>query len=469
MHAVEPIYEQITNYDINQLFKIFAYKKDLVILSSARLMDDYGRYSFICFDAFASFATKGFKFYWNNQKIELSDPFAFINKKINKYKIKKIHELPPLQGGVVGYCGYEVSHYLETLPSVIDHIKLPDLYLRFYSNIIAIDQIAKKCWIIATGFPAQDYNARLKLAKISINKIKEEIHKNKPYKFTKNNKPKISNNITANFTKENYLQTVERAKEYILNGDVFEINVTQQFKAQLLPGFHPIDLYFYLDEFNPAPFSAFMKINRDGYIVSASPERFIKLTNKTVETSPIKGTITRDKCSIKDRQLAKELLASEKDRAENVMIVDLMRNDLSKVCQPHTVIVEELCGLKSFVTVHHLVSKITGYLQNNLNAIDLIKATFPPGSITGAPKIRSMEIISELEQQTRGPYCGFTGYISFTGDLDTSVVIRTYFINNQNIFFSAGGAIVLDSDPEAEYLESMTKAKPLFDILKGLK
>lgn len=471
MHSkpIEPIYEEIKNYNIKHLMKLFAFKKDLVILSSSRLMDDYGRYSFISFDAFASFYTKGVNCYWNNKKIEVSDPFAFINKEINKYKIQKVKELPPLQGGAIGYFGYEASHYLEKLPDVIDQIKLPDLYLRFFSNVIAIDHMLDRCWVIATGFPEQNYNKRLKLAKASLDKIKAEINQNNIYQFTKNKNTKIKNFITSNFTKENYIKAVNCAKEYILNGDIFEVNVTQQFKAKLLTDLPPIDLYFYLYELNPAPFSAFMKIYNYGYIVSASPERFVKLTKRQVETCPIKGTRPRSKNSREDRLLADELLASEKDHAENVMIVDLMRNDLSKVCQPHSINVEELCCLKSFATVHHLVSKITGHLQDELNAIDLIKATFPPGSITGAPKIRAMEIISELEKQTRGPYCGVIGYFSFTGDLDTSVIIRTYFINDQNIFFSTGGAIVLDSDPKEEYVESMIKAKPLTDVLNGIK
>lgn len=463
MITVEPLFEEIPPADINALINLFSDKKDLMVLNSSRHADDFGRYSFICFDTFASFSCKGNQYFWNNACVDIHEPFDFLNEKINAWKINKIEGLPPLQGGAVGYFGYEAGHYLEDLPKVTDSIELPDIYLNFYSTIISIDHASNQCWVIATGFPETDEFERINKAQRDISKIKSRRLDLGP------TSPPIANAVLgqgstySNFTQESYISAVKTTKDYILNGDIFQANISQQFNASIPEHSNPLNLYFNLMKINPAPFSAFIKIPEHGYIISASPERFIKLTGQHVETCPIKGTRKRAMDPAEDKCLANELLTSEKDRAENVMIVDLMRNDMSKVC--HSVCVEALCELKSFETVHHLVSKITATLKANLNSIDLIKATFPPGSVTGAPKIRAMEIISEIEQQTRGPYCGCLGYLSFTGDMDTSVIIRTYFMNKNKLFFSAGGAIVLDSDPAEEYQETLTKAQALMQAL----
>ncbi len=461
------LYEKIKIEKVEELIKIFSYKHDLMILNSALTMPGYGQYSYICFDAFSSFLAKNKTFIWNNQPIDIDDPFDFINTQIDHYKIQKNDLLPPFQGGAVGYFGYEASHYLEALPYVPDNIKLPDIYLCFYNQVIAIDHASQEAWIICHEFPEKNQEAELINAQAKIQKIKEMINQNINIKNTcLNNLAKnLINKPVSNFSQKSYEKAVSQTRDYILCGDIFEANISQQFKAKIHEKVDPLALYLQLIQLNPAPFSAFIKIPDDGYIISASPERFVRLIDQTVETSPIKGTIKRSKNLNEDAALAKKLEKSEKDWAENIMIVDLMRNDFSKICMPSSVVVEELCVLKSFATVHHLVSKITGKLKPGLNAIDVLKATFPAGSITGAPKIRAMEIISELEMQARGPYCGCIGYLSFTGDMDTSVIIRTYFIKHDQIYFSAGGAVVLDSIPEEEYVESLVKAQALMDVL----
>ncbi len=462
-----PVYEKITIRKIEYIIEIFSFKNDLMVLSSSRIMKDYGNYSFVCFDSFGSFLAKDKNYFWNNERIETNNPFDFINSKMDEYKIQKNVSLPPLQGGIVGYFGYEANHYLEDLPCVTDNIGLPDIYLCFYNNIIALDHSSGEGWIISTGFPAKDNDERVKNAKFNISEIKKYIDENINPMKTDYSSKEIAKPPNSNFTQVSYEKAVSDTREYILSGDIFEVNISQQFKSIVNENIDPLELYFKLAKCNPAPFSAFIKIPDNGYIISASPERFVKLTNHIVETCPIKGTVKRSKDRDKDIELANSLLLSEKDHAENVMIVDLMRNDLSKVCIPGSVIVEELCALKSFETVHHLVSKIKGELKEGMNSIDLLKATFPAGSITGAPKIRAMQIISELEMQARGPYCGCIGYLSFTGDMDTSVIIRAYFIRDNKIFFSAGGAIVLDSNPKEEYLESLIKAKALIEALSS--
>ena len=491
---IEPLYEELPLSNVDDLITLFSDKKDLMVLSSTMQMEGYGRYSFICFDSFWSFSCKdewvastdtseprllrsgahGTTPLINSRGSDTPDetmtetrecshdPFDVIHKKMNEYPIKKIDHLPPLQGGLVGYFGYEASHYLEKLPDIVDNINLPDIYLNAYSCVISIDHATNQCWVVATGFPEKSEPARVKKAQKDIRDIKCRLGLG-PTKASHNDRCSAKPQPTSNFTQDSYINAVNITKKYILNGDIFQANISQQFNAKLPPNYNPLDLYFNLMSINPAPFSAFITLPGQGYILSASPERFVKLTDQLVETCPIKGTRKRSSDPVTDQRLAAELSACEKDHAENVMIVDLMRNDISKVCQH--VNVEELCALKSFETVHHLVSKVTGVLKNNQTAIDLMKATFPPGSVTGAPKIRAMEIISELEKLARGPYCGCLGYLSFTGDMDMSVIIRTYFIHQNNLFFSAGGAIVLDSDPAGEYQESLIKA---FALIKAL-
>ena len=258
---------------------------------------------------------------------------------------------------------------------------------------------------------------------------------------------------------------MEKVKEYIYAGDVFEVNLAQRFKC-IFSNKNSTDLYLKLRDSNPAPFSAYVNIG-ETTILSSSPERFIKLENNKIEARPIKGTIKRSMLDFDDRKLAKTLQQSPKDRAENIMIVDLMRNDLSRVAIPSSVSVDILCGLETYTNVHHLVSVITAELKHNHDSISLLQTCFPGGSITGAPKIRVMEIIDELEPQRRGPYCGSLGYIGGNGNLDLSILIRSIVIKGDNLTFHSGGAITLDSDPEQEWNETLLKAESLKTILKA--
>jgi para-aminobenzoate synthetase component 1 len=329
----------------------------------------------------------------------------------------------------------------------------------FYDLVIAFDHAAHAAWIFSSGYPEHIESSRIKHATDRLNALVNKI-KVVPVLSEISTVRLNENGIDSNFTAESYEAGVNQVIDYILAGDIFEANLTQRFKTQLPDQLHPFDLYRRLRLLNPAPFAAYLQFD-DTLLLSASPERFLKLTELTVETRPIKGTRPRGKTAIDDIVLAQALVNSEKDHAENVMIVDLLRNDLSRVCKDHSVKVQQLCGLESYPAVHHLVSVITGELRHDANAIDLLRATFPGGSITGAPKIRAMEIIAELEPTRRGPYCGSIGYIGFNGDMDSSIVIRTYAIKNDYITFQAGGAVVADSDPRAEYDESLIKANAL--------
>ena len=264
--------------------------------------------------------------------------------------------------------------------------------------------------------------------------------------------------LTSNFSREAYLEMVRRGVEYIYAGDVFQVNLAQRL---LYPAREDaVSLYLRLRERNPAPFAAYFDLG-DFQIVSASPERFLKVENRRVETRPIKGTRPRTGQLQADQRVAEELTASEKDRAENVMIVDLLRNDLSRVCRPESVVVSELCRLERYAFVQHLVSVVEGELADEFGPLDVLRAAFPGGSVTGAPKVRAMEIIAELEPTARGAYCGALGYIGFDGAMDTSILIRTITAGRGWWQFPVGGGIVAQSDPQREYEESWHKAEGL--------
>ena len=268
--------------------------------------------------------------------------------------------------------------------------------------------------------------------------------------------------LRANFSHEQYLEAVEAGREYIAAGDTFQVNLSQRFEAELpIP---PYELYRHLRHINPAPFAAYLNFD-EVTILSASPERFLKVKGDLVETRPMKGTRPRGSSPAEDEALARELQNSLKDRAENVMIVDLERNDLGRVCRFGTVKVRELWTLEKYATVFQLTSTVEGKLRQDKGRIDLLKACFPGGSITGAPKVRAMEIIDELEPTRRSIYTGSIGYLSFGGEMDLSIVIRTILIKDGKAYFQVGGGIVYDSDPEAEYQETLDKAKALFQAL----
>jgi para-aminobenzoate synthetase component 1 len=270
--------------------------------------------------------------------------------------------------------------------------------------------------------------------------------------------------LRSTFTRRGYLDAVTRVREYIVAGDIFQANLSQRFETGLAEP--PFDLYRRLRQLNPAPFAAYLDCG-DLQILSASPERFLRVhgERRQVETRPIKGTRPRGLGPMHDAALGRALAESEKDRAENVMIVDLLRNDLSRVCRAGSVRVPELFALEHHPTVHHLVSTVIGELEPAADPVDLIRAAFPGGSITGAPKVRAMEIIAELEPTQRGVYCGSIGYLSVTGAMDTSIVIRTCLALRGQVYFQAGGGIVADSDPELEYRETLDKASGLIETL----
>jgi len=319
-----------------------------------------------------------------------------------------------------------------------------------YDWVIAWDHFEERAWIIAwtrerLAWVRARLEARVRTTSATLRRLPPSA-------------------ITSNFTRPEYEAAVARIRDYIAAGDVYQVNVAQRFRASF--GGAPLALYRRLRARSPAPFGTYLALG-DMTVASISPERFLRFdaATRAAEARPIKGTRPRGATPAEDAALAEALTASEKDRAENVMIVDLLRNDLGKVCRPGSVLVPELCALESHPTVHHLVSTVTGVLADGADAFDLLRVAFPGGSVTGAPKIRAMEIIAELERAPRGVYCGAIGYISATGAMDLNIPIRTVVLQNGVASFHAGAGIVWDSNPAAEYDETLTKARALIDAL----
>jgi para-aminobenzoate synthetase component 1 len=377
--------------------------------------------------------------------------------------------LPPFQCGAAGYIGYDYGRRLERLPSArYDDLGIPDVVLGLYDWVIAWDHLERRAWIMTIGGEARRDRVRAMLEGRGTPGARPTVDPwpRPPRAPSFPVPPDVAGSLDlrSSFTREAYLEAVERVREYIFAGDIFQANLSQRLEAPLNEP--PWELYKRLRAINPAPFAAYVETD-DATIMSASPERFLRVSaDRTVETRPIKGTSPRGIGPEHDAALGQALIESEKDRAENLMIVDLLRNDLSRVCAPGSVRVPELFLLENYPTVHHLVSTVVGALSPEADALDLVRASFPGGSITGAPKVRAMEIIAELEPSRRGVYCGSIGYLSVTGALDTSIVIRTYLALERRVYFSVGGGIVADSDPAAEYEETLTKAHALIAALR---
>jgi para-aminobenzoate synthetase component 1 len=435
-----------------------------VFLDSARADPRLGRYSYIGVDPFLTVSSR-------NGRIRVAgstftgNPFAAVQRLLRTLAIEPRPELPPFQGGLAGLFGYDLVQHLEQVPAAAsDDMEFPDLALGAFDCVVAFNLAERRAWIVSSGLPEIVPEARLVRRRARADALAERL--TAAGQLPELLDPGAPVPVVSGFTRPQYEAAVARIVELILDGDIFQANLSQRFSAYLPNGVDAFSLYRRLRAANPAPFSAFLDFG-DTVIASASPERFLRLDQGRVETRPIKGTRPRGATPTEDAALVEELRASAKDRAENVMIVDLLRNDLSRVCRDGTVETPEICAVESFATVHHLVSTVTGELREGCDAVDLLRATFPGGSITGAPKIRAMEIIAELEPTRRGPYCGAIGWLGFDGTMDTSITIRTFALKERTVTFQAGGGIVADSDPAAEYDETIDKARALFQALGG--
>ena len=425
-----------------------------------------GRFSFVGCQPFTVLRSRG-REVWvedasgNVEKVT-GDPLTVLGGLLARYRVGPGLWPKPFPGGAVGYLGYDLGRNLERLPSrAKDDLGLPEAYLGFYDTIAVFDHHTGRCHLVSTGYPELDPTPRRERARERLSSLRELLSTPPPPRYPGCG-PCTAGELSSNFTRQGYEQAVETAREYIAAGDIFQVNLSQRYEAPLrIP---PWELYLKLRELNPAPFAAYLNF-KDAIVASASPELFLKLRGDRVETRPMKGTRPRGATPEEDEAQAGELVSSVKDRAENVMIVDLERNDIGRVCRFGSVKVRELFTLEKYATVFQLTSTVEGRLREGLRAVDLLRAAFPGGSVTGAPKVRAMEIIDELEPTRRGPYTGAIGYIGFDGDMELNIAIRTFVIKDGRVYFQVGGAVVYDSSPRAEYQETLDKAKALMQAL----
>lgn len=468
MSPLKPLIQEINpDWHPDQLFARFVNDPHPFWLDSSLPGGKMGRWSFVGSNPFLTLKTYARRIIKTESGITTeytANPFDVLREQLNRYSLTREGLHIPFIGGAVGFFSYDLGRMVEHLPNqTINDLNPADIYLGFYNTILAIDHLENRAYIIASGLPFNGEEAAAKAAADLVN-LREKLAQPAPVLPD----PWQEVNLTAadirtHFTPQSYANAINTIKDYIIAGDIYQANMTQRFDALLM--MPPYQLYRRLRQANPAPFAAYLDCGDDFRVLSSSPERYLLLENNVVETRPVKGTRPRGKTPEEDKANSAELLNSEKDRAELVMIIDLERNDLGRVCTYGTVRVPELIVLEEYATVFHLVSTVRGELAPGKDMVDLLKASFPGGSITGTPKIRAMEIIEELEPVRRGVYTGSIGYIGFDGRADLNIAIRT-FINKDNfICFQAGGAIVADSDPVPEYEETLHKAKALLKSL----
>lgn len=475
-----PLLKHTLKYQLNtaQLFDRISHKPWAMLLDSGQPHSQYGRYDILVADPFVTIssdeasaeyaAESGSKIrteiVQNGQSIlSHEDPFSILNQLLAPYKIAP-NDLP-FSGGAVGYFSYDLARQLEYLENkALSNNAIPHMMVGIYDWAVVIDHREKTAHLVSNGFQQSTHDnwaalcalfdapAAMALAEFS-----------------------LSSPVTSNMTFEQYATAFNAVKNYITEGDCYQVNLAQRFSAKAQGC--AWTAYHKLREISPAPFMAYLNFG-DMQILSGSPERFLQVQDNHVETRPIKGTRPRSDDVKQDQKFAKELQESIKDRAENLMIVDLLRNDISKSCEIGSVKADQLFQLQSFANVHHLVSIVTGTLKacdkgQGKTALDLLRGCFPGGSITGAPKLRAMQIIEALEPHRRGVYCGAIGYIGFDGNMDTNITIRTAVylkdsVNSQvgEISFYAGGGIVADSVLEKEYAETLDKASSMLKTMR---
>jgi para-aminobenzoate synthetase component I len=477
-HSLSGTVEELRLGDVSfyDLAEHFHERRDFVLLDSQTHEDGLGACSLLSFEPFVRYVSKD-----GRNAVHLAegvracpgDALDALQRLFDAYSIESSADGcdVPFRGGAIGYFGYELGRQIEVLPrDAVDDLHLPDCYLGFYNFAIVLDHAAGRMFMCHLRSP----DDRLGWSRADLDR---ELRAVRPGSFQRavHDGPLVASHDGERthvadqsvLSQPAYQQAVGRIKEYIRAGDVYQVNMTQRFCADL-DGATAWNLFKQARDINAAPFAAYLHL--DGHtIVSCSPERFFSVRDRRIETRPIKGTIARGRTAQEDIQNRQTLMASAKNRAELAMIVDLLRNDIGRVCVPGSVRVRAFPALESYASVHHLVATITGDVEPGRTVTDLIRAMFPGGSITGAPKIRAMEIIDELEPVTRGIYTGSIGYIGFDGALDLNIAIRTIVVKDGRAYFSAGGGVVADSVEQDEYEESLLKARKLVEAIDAVR
>ncbi len=440
-----------------------------------------GRYSFLAADPFLKITAYGHQIIEENclsgETIEHKSPFfPFLEQLQKRWQRPKESGFLPFESGLIGYLGYELGHQVEDFAqTTINDLQMPDAFFGAYDALIAIDHLTETTWLLASGLPEKPKSPAARIrARQRIKELREVVIAAREDEtesiIIKTANPKKTEQISsadgqleANFSYSSYQQAIEKILNYIAAGDIYQVNLSQRF-ATPFSGSHQ-EFYLHFRDLSPAPFGAFLATGKH-CIMSNSPERYLLINDDYIETRPIKGTRPRGATAKEDTDLGQELLSSPKDRAEHIMIVDLERNDLGRVATYGSVHVPEMQILESYANVHHMVSTVAARIRAEKSSSECLLNSFPGGSITGAPKLRSMEIIDELEPTCRGVYTGSIGYFDFSGDLDFNIAIRTAIACNNHLYFQVGGGIIADSNPDDEYQETRTKAASFLKALQ---
>lgn len=454
--------------------------KNSFLLESCKGPEQIARYSFVGFDPYLIFKVKNSVVeieFFGKKTISARHPVERLRELVDAYKQELIPDLPPFQGGAVGMLSYDFVRYIEKIPNDSpDDLNIPDAHFFMIDKLIAFDHVNHKSWIIVcpgareTVLGYSEINGNRENMVKEAGDVLDSIHQNiiTGDKETEGRSSPLKKiHVVHDTDKAFYMDMVSKVKEYISAGDIFQANISMRLSADIEDA-DPWEIYKLLSKINPSPFASFFDFG-EYQIASSSPERLVRVNGRLVDTRPIAGTRPRGADINEDESMRAELLLNEKERAEHIMLIDLERNDLGRVCDYSSVRVDELMITEDYSHVIHIVSNVQGVLADGKDCFHAIKAVFPGGTITGVPKVRCMEIIEELEPTKRGPYTGSIGYIGFNGNMDLNIIIRTFVIKERRAYVQAGAGIVADSDPEREYYESLKKAEALIKTLDEIK
>jgi anthranilate synthase component I len=473
-HQLVPVYRRLLSDALTPVagFHLLDDGGQACLFESVVGGEKVGRYSFLAVEPFCELLARGKQVSVRGEggprEYAAADPLDELRDRLAAFKAVHLPELPPFEGGAIGYAGYDVVRYVENLPNAPpDDRRLPDLSFAFYDQMVVFDNVSKTMFVIVMarldrggGDRRAAYEEACRRVDALVNKLSQPTNL-PPANIATGGAPKIT--WQANLTQTQFADAVRQCVEYIKAGDIFQVVLSQRLMVEL--GCDPFEVYRTLRVVNPSPFMFFLR-TPEVTLVGSSPEIMCRVVDRQVTVRPLAGTRPRGANEAEDRRLAEELLADPKERAEHVMLVDLGRNDVGRVAKFGSVKVSDVMVIERYSHVMHITSNVTGTLRDDLDAFDALKASLPAGTVSGAPKVRAMQIIDELEPHRRGPYAGAVGYIDYAGNMDTCIALRTLVVQGDNAYIQAGAGIVADSVPESEYQETLNKARGLLKAIE---
>jgi anthranilate synthase component 1 len=472
-HQLVPVYRRLLSDALTPVsaFHLLDTGAQACLFESVIGGEKVGRYSFLAVEPFWELIAHGNKVTVRGEggqrQFESADPLNELRDRLNAFRAVHLPELPPFEGGAIGYAGYDVVRYVENLPNApVDDRGLPDLSFAFYDRMVVFDNVSKALFVIAMARldklsdPRAAYDDACRRVDDLVQRLSQPTNL-PPADIATTGVPQLAWN--SNLRQEEYEAAVRKSVEYIRAGDIFQVVISQRLELEL--GCDPLEVYRTLRVVNPSPFMFFLR-TPEVTLVGSSPEIMCRVVDKQATVRPLAGTRPRGASDEEDRKLAEELLADPKERAEHVMLVDLGRNDIGRVARYGSVKLSDVMVIERYSHVMHITSNVTGTLRDDCDAFDALKACLPAGTVSGAPKVRAMQIIDELEPHRRGPYAGAVGYIDYAGNMDTCIALRTLVVQGNKAYIQAGAGIVADSVPASEYQETLNKARGLLKAIE---